>query len=274
MKGLHTVVFMVIVLVTAIAVWQFWPNPENLPDNASADLPRRNVSPQSPYLPNPEPPPGSTSASAPASQIAPLDNDLPGGPYDDEVAYRYGDFVPVTEYRWNCQPGIYYISPQLFDTIEKCERRFEIDHPYALFTDEQLQQIAPTDGEAAFILAHRQLIDLPPGHKPDIESGLNNVMSAIIRGGDRQAFGLLFDPTIFSPYNDSHSYMVWSYVGIDLGLLSEPQIDQFHRAEATYTPDKLRSIMDEAQQISDLLRRQRLIVMGTEFKEENTTQNP
>lgn len=274
MKGLHTVVFVVIVLVAAITAWQFWPDRAGLPDDAGADVPRRNVGPPNPYMPAPEPPSGRISPPQTATQFGRLGDDLATAQDDREAVFHYGEFVPVTEYRWNCQPGIYYISPELFDTIEKCERRFEIDHPYALFTDEQLEQIAPTDGEAAFILAHRQLIDVPSGQKPDIEAGLNNVMSAIIRGGDRQAFGLLFDPTIFSPYNDSHSYMLWSYVGIDLGLLSDAQIEQFDRAEATYTPDKLRSIMDEAQQISDLLRRQRLIVMGTEFQEDNTTQNP
>ena len=183
----------------------------------------------------------------------------------EEVIIEYGDFVHVKEYRRECTKRINVIGAGRSELVETCERRFEFDHSYSGFTDTQLAQIAKTDGQAAYLLAHRKLIDPAPGQSQDIEGGLNDLMSAIIRGGGQQAFSLLLDESVFSPYRDLDSFFLWSYVGSELGLLTEEQ-DNRHRMFSAGTSNTDHAyIRNEAKKIADLLRSQRLIVMGTEF---------
>jgi len=185
-------------------------------------------------------------------------------PNFEEVELVYGSFVEVKEFRRNCSTTINVLGRDKFDVVESCDRRFEFDHPYATFTDEQLAQIAPTDGEAAFLLAHRKLIVPSPGRQ-DIEGGLNNVMSAVIRGGGSQAFSLLLDETVFSPYHDLESFILWSSVGQELGLLTEFQEARLSNVLMGATHLDLESISSQSEKMSKLLRSQRLIVTGSEF---------
>lgn len=188
-----------------------------------------------------------------------------GSSSQDEVLVEYGEFVPVKEYRRDCSRGIHLLGGDESELIETCTRRFEFDHSYADFTDSQLSQIAQNDGQAAFLLAHRQLIDPSEGQTQDIEAGLNNVISAIIHGGGQQAFSLLLDEKVFSPYQDNDSFFLWSYVGSELGLLADDQekrLRMFSSVTANIEYDRLR---ERAIEIANRIRSQRLIVTGTEF---------
>jgi hypothetical protein len=178
---------------------------------------------------------------------------------------EYGDFVKVREYRRRCETVLNVLGPGEGDEVTTCERKFEIDHPYALFTDAQLAQIAGTDGEAAYILAHRQLFPPEPGAAQDIEAGVNNVLGAMIRGAEGQALNLLLDDAVFSPYTDPRSFLLWSMVGEQLGIASPEQVERLQKFEETSKLADIETIEKKAAEIAGLLREQRLIVLGTEF---------
>jgi hypothetical protein len=178
---------------------------------------------------------------------------------------EYGEFVSVREYRRNCETVLHFLGAGEGDEVTTCERKFEIDHPYALFTDAQLAQIAASDGEAAFVLAHRQLFPAEPGGSRDIESAVNNLLGAMIRGGERQALDLMLDEAVFSPHTDLRSFLLWTMVGEQLGIASPEQVGRMlvFRDVASHTD--IESIEQKAAEIAGLLRDQRLIVLGTEF---------
>ena len=178
---------------------------------------------------------------------------------------EYGDFVRVREYRRKCQTVLHFLGAGEGDEVTSCERRFEFDHPYALFTDAQLAQIARTDGEAAFILAHRQLYPAEPGAAPDIEAGVNNVLSAMIRGAEGQALDLLLDDSVFSPHADLESFLLWATVGYRLDIASPEQVERLLKFKGVARLGDIEEIEQKAAEIADLLREQRLIVLGTEF---------
>ena len=188
-------------------------------------------------------------------------------PVDPDVwqVVEYGDFVSVREYRRRCKAVINVLGAGEGDEVTTCERKFEFDHPYALFTDAQLAQIASTDGEAAFILAHRQLYPAEPGGTQDIEAGVNNVLDAMIRGAEGQALDLLLDEAVFSPHSDLRSFLLWSMVGERLDIASPAQIERMLIFKEATTLDDIEAIEHKAAEIADLLRQQRLIVLGTEF---------
>ena len=214
------------------------------------------------------PPVAGSEAPAPA-ETAPetMADNASATPIDPDAweVVAYGDFVRVREYRRRCETVLNVLGPGGGDEVTTCERKFEFDHPYALFTDAQLAQIASTDGEAAYILAHRQLMPAQPGAARDIEAGVNNVLAAMIRGAEGQALDLLLDDSVFSPYTDLRSFLLWSTVGEQLGIASTEQIERLLKFRETTTLTDIEAIEQKAAEIADLLRKQRLIVLGTEF---------
>ena len=214
--------------------------------------------------------PDVAEAEAPmvVEQVVPLGEEGTSPQPVDPDAWQvveYGDFVRMREYRRRCKTVINVLGAGEGDEVTTCERKFEIDHPYALFTDAQLAQIASTDGEAAFILAHRQLYPAEPGGTQDIEAGVNNVLDAMIRGAEGQALDLLLDEAVFSPHSDLRSFLLWSMVGERLEIASPAQIERMLIFKEATTLNDIEAIEYKAAEIADLLRQQRLIVLGTEF---------
>lgn len=186
---------------------------------------------------------------------------LPGG--DGE--YEYGDFVRITEQRSECSTEAHIYSAGRRFVEETCIRQYQFDHPYAYFSDEQLEQIAATDGEAAFILAHRQLVSGPEDAR-DTEAGLNNVLSAVLRGGGKQAFSLLFEGDAFSPHEDLEGYLLWATVGSNLDLLTEQESERLDSVWGVSPHIDADAITTRAIEIQELLANQRLIVVGETFE--------
>jgi hypothetical protein len=214
--------------------------------------------------------PGGADIELPAQArpVAPT-NGYTGDPASDDAdtweLIEYGDFVNIREYRRNCETVLHFLGAGEGDEVTTCERRFEIDHPYALFTDAQLLQIASTDGEAAFILAHRQLFPAEPDGTRNVEAGVNNLLDAMIRGAESQALDLMLDESVFSPHTNLRSFLLWSMVGEQLDIASPEQIERMRKFERASTLTDIDSIEQKAAEIAGLLREQRLIVLGTEF---------
>jgi hypothetical protein len=187
-----------------------------------------------------------TEAPDPVEPAAPTAGDISEAPSDPSTweVVEYGDFVTVREYRRNCKAVRHFLGSGDGEEVTTCERKFEIDHPYALFTNAQLAQIASTDGEAAYILAQRQLFPAEPGGTRDIESGVNNVLGAMIRGAEGQALDLLLDESVFSP---------------------QAQVERMLMFRDRTALTDFAEIQQKAAEISGLIRDQRLIVLGTEF---------
>jgi len=99
----------------------------------------------------------------------------------------------------------------------------------------------------------------------DIEAGVNNVLDAMIRGAEGQALDLLLDEAVFSPHTDLRSFLLWSMVGERLDIASPAQIERMLIFKEATTLDDIEAIERKAAEIADLLRQQRLIVLGTEF---------
>lgn len=205
-----------------------------------------------------------TELPVPAARTA---GDIPAVSSDPDEweVVEYGDFVRVREYRRDCETSLHFLGTGAGDEVTTCERKFEIDHPYALFTDAQLAQIAGTDGEAAFILAQRRLFPSGPGRTQDIENGVNNVLDAMIRGAEGQALDLLLDETVFSPHTDLRSFLLWSMVGERLGIASPEQNRRLGIFRDAAALADIEAIEQKAAEIAGLLKEQRLIVLGTEF---------
>lgn len=222
-----------------------------------------------PGLPVSEAPPaGDPAAPTPPGRASlPAAGDALPRPRDPDAweLVEYGDFVRVREYRRRCETVLHFLGDREGDEVTACERKFEIDHPYALFTDAQLAQIAGTDGEAAFVLAHRQLFPAEPGGTQDVEAGVNNVLDAMIRGAEGQALDLLLDESVFSPHTDLGSFLLWSMVGERLDIASPAQVERLLKFRSTASIEDIEAIEHKAAEIAGLLREQRLIVLGTEF---------
>ena len=201
----------------------------------------------------------------PAAPAAALADDSGSADPDAWEVVEYGEFVSVREYRRKCETVLHFLGAGEGDEVTTCERKFEIDHPYALFTDAQLEQIAGTDGEAAFVLAHRQLFPREPGRAQDIESGVNNLLDAMIRGAEEQALDLMLDESVFSPYTNLRSFLLWSMVGEQLGIAGPEQIERMLAFRSAAANTDIEAIEQNAAEIASLLREQRLIVLGTEF---------
>ena len=255
-----TIPIMFAVFVLAGGVWLAMKDPANddVDTSMSATVPPFRQAPDV------------AEAEAPmvVEQVVPQGEEDTSPPPVDADAWQvveYGDFVSVREFRRRCKTVINVLGAGEGDEVTTCERKFEIDHPYALFTDEQLAQIASTDGEAAFILAHRQLYPVEPGGTQDIEAGVNNVLDAMIRGAEGQALDLLLDEAVFSPHSDLRSFLLWSMVGERLDIASPAQIERMLIFKEATTLDDIEAIERKAAEIADLLRQQRLVVLGTEF---------
>ena len=140
---------------------------------------------------------------------------------DGTVAREWGDFIRARDIRINCRAvqSVVRNVPRPEDYFTKCHLKTEFDHPYAEFTDRQLEQIADYDAEAAYLLAHRLLIQpsvngqIPPAADPSV--GLSHAMNALIISGEQQVYDLLLDGRHF------RNWMVWSTVG---GEPSEKQV--------------------------------------------------
>ena len=256
-----TIPIMFAFFVFASGVWLAVNDPENDDDvdpSMSAPVPPVRQAPDV----------AETKAPMAAGRVVPGgEDDTSPQPVDPDAwqVIEYGDFVSVREFRRRCKTMINVLGAGEGDEVTSCERKFEIDHPYALFTDAQLAQIASADGEAAFILAHRQLYPAEPGGTQDIEAGVNNVLGAMIRGAEGQALDLLLDEAVFSPHTDLRSFLLWSMVGERLDIASPAQIERMLIFKTATTLDDIEAIERKAAEIADLLRQQRLIVLGTEF---------
>lgn len=262
MRRPAAIVFSLVLLVGAVWLVVDRPGSDNRSDNQEvAALPSGRPAREAPPVAE------SKTAARPESASQTMADGATGtaGDPDTWEVVEYGDFVKVREYRRRCQTVLNVLGPGQGDEVTTCERKFEFDHPYALFTDAQLAQIAGTDGEAAYILAHRELFPAEPGVARDIEAGVNNVLDAMIRGAEGQALDLLLDESVFSPYTDLRSFLLWSMVGEQLGIASTGQIERLQKFEEATTLTDIETIERKAAEIAGLLREQRLIVLGTEF---------
>ena len=140
---------------------------------------------------------------------------------DGTVAREWGDFIRAKDIRINCRTvrSVVRNVPRPEDYFTKCDLNTEFDHPYAAFTDEQLEQIANHDWEAAYLLAYRLLMQPSPEKKRDEnpQTGLSYAMNALVNTGEPQIFELMIKGRHFN------NWIVWATVN---GVPNERQIGE------------------------------------------------
>lgn len=163
------------------------------------------------------------------------------GPLSDGTIIReWGTFIKARDIRINCRPEAIIIRefPTANDYVTKCDSRTEFDHPYALFTDAQLEQIADADAEAAYLLAYRLLVSRSPKESAEVnpERALSFAMNALTHTGEEQVFNLLIDGRKFRNWGvwatadgipnqaqvaEKAEEYKWYKVGLNLGYVAE-----------------------------------------------------
>ncbi len=192
----------------------------------------------------------------------------------DGVMFRkWGDFIKAKDFRSNCRTERQVIRdvPKPEDYFTRCGFRTEFDHPYALFTDEQLEQIADNDWEAAYLLAHRLLIQPSPGKSRDEnpQKGLSYAMNALVHTAEKQIFDLLIQARRFKgrpvwytvdgvpsarEIRQKAEEYVWHKAGHDLGFIDDDDYQwrklhgQMERFEEYFDMNELNS---RAETLSD-----------------------
>ena len=203
---------------------------------------------------------------------------------DGAIVREWGDFIKAMDIRVNCQAEQVVIRdvPRPEDFVRKCDVATRFDHPYAAFTDDQLEQIAGHDAEAAYLLAHRLLMQPSPGNSidPNPEQGLTYALNALVQTGEKQVFDLLIDGRHFRNWQVWHTLngvpnsrqiqereeeYVWYRAGNNLGFIGDDDnqwkkiTDSVRRYESYFDLDELDA---RAQDISDGILRQRSMVTG------------
>ncbi|HET6628659.1 MAG TPA: hypothetical protein VFG91_02675 [Woeseiaceae bacterium] len=137
---------------------------------------------------------------------------------DGSVAREWGTFIEAKDIRVNCRDVQEVVRqlPRPEDYSRRCDTKTVFNHPYALFTDAQLEQIAGYDPAAAYLLAYRML--MRPDDKPggdELEEALSYALNALVWTGEKQVFDLLINGRFFP------NRMVWSTVD---GMPTAPEI--------------------------------------------------
>lgn len=189
-----------------------------------------------------------------------------------DVIRTWGSFVRAKDIAVNCVEAY---------GRTRCESRTIFDHPYSEFSDEQLSQIYETDAVAAYLYAHRLLIQSSEGKYRRLEEGFNVAIVAVIRSGEQQAFdlilhedvligGISLDPTTRSiDYSALEDRMLWLFVGDQLNLLSATHSAELRSRSEQLSPHvDITAIRGHAEEISNLFRQQKLIVVGDTFTDE------
>lgn len=131
---------------------------------------------------------------------------------DGTVAQEWGSFVRAREIRYDCRDEreVWRPVPKAEDFSRRCDTRTVFDHPYELFTPEQLDQIAGHDPVAAYILGYR-ILEYRHRHQIEsgrmLEDGLSHAITAFVLTGEPQTYDLLIDGRHFP------NRSVWSTVG-------------------------------------------------------------
>lgn len=203
---------------------------------------------------------------------------------DGIVAREWGDFIKAKDIRINCRNVRSAVRdvPRPEDFFRKCDHFTEFDHPYAGFTDEQLEQIANVDAAAAYLLAHRLLIQPSQGHtiEQNPQRGLSHAMNALVRTGEKQVFKLLIDGRHFKnrldwatvdgvpssrEIREKEEEYVWSRAGYNIGFIADDDygwkrlLRTMQRFERYFDMDDLDS---QAAKISDGITKNRSLVTG------------
>jgi len=145
---------------------------------------------------------------------------------DGTVASAWGDFVPARTIRKNCRKiqEVIRSVPHEEDFTTKCDHETVFDHPYASFSDDQLLQIANSDAEAAYLIAHRLLLQ-PSADKKlgrDPRPGLDFARKALVLSGEKQVFELILAGWHFK------NFQVWASAN------GQPTPDQVQRKANEY----------------------------------------
>lgn len=206
------------------------------------------------------------------------------GLIDGTVAREWGDFIKAKDIRIDCRDVRLVVRevPRPEDYSRKCGHFTEFDHPYAGFTDEQLEQIANYDAAAAYLLAHRLLIQPSQGSTvgQNPERGLSHAMNALVQTGEKQVFDLLIEGRHFKNWSvwatvngvpnareirEKEEEYVWYRAGHNIGLIADDDygwkrlLGTMQRFESYFDMDELNS---RAAIISDGIKRQRSLVTG------------
>jgi len=203
---------------------------------------------------------------------------------DGTVAREWGDFIKAKDIRIKCRTvqSVVRDVPRPEDYYRKCLHLTEFDHPYAGFTDEQLEQIADYDAEAAYLLAHRLLIQPSPGNTFDEnpERGLSYAMNALVQTGEKQVFDLMIEGRHFKNWKvwatlngvpntreirEKAEEYIWYKAGHNLGFIKDDGyrwtklLGIMQRFESYFDMNELNA---QAREISDGVTRQRSLVAG------------
>ena len=225
--------------------------------------------------------PPAIPAGVESVELAPAEAEL----VDGSVAREWGTFIGAKDVRVNCRDVRQVVRPvpRPEDYTRRCDLKTVFNHPYAFFTDAQLEQIAGYDAAAAYLLAYRMLMRPGGIHSGDeLEEALSYALDALVWTGEKQAFDLLIDGRHFpdrsvwstvngvptaSEIREKEEQYVWLKAGRDLGLVED---DDFRwtlltRAITRYQQYFDVAALDErAERFSDRIGDRRSIVTGGE----------
>ncbi len=203
---------------------------------------------------------------------------------DGTVAREWGDFIKAKDIRIKCRTvqSVVRDVPRPEDFYRDCRHFTEFDHPYALFTDEQLEQIASYDAEAAYLLAHRLLIQPSRGNTIDEnpERGLSYAMKALVQTGEKQVFDLMIEGRHFKNWKvwatlngvpntreirEKAEEYIWYKAGHNIGFIKNDDhrwtklLGIMQRFESYFDMNELNA---QAKEISDGVTHRRSLVAG------------
>lgn len=203
---------------------------------------------------------------------------------DGAVAREWGDFVSAKDIWVNCRAvrSVMRDTPRPSDYVTECDLKTEFDHPYATFSDDQLEQIAGHDWEAAYLLAYRLLIQPDSGIPTveDLESGLSYAMNALVHTGEKQVFDLMISGRHFENWgvwatlngipndrqiHEKEEEYIWYKAGHNLGFIKDDDYQWtrllvvMHRYESYFNVGELNV---RAAEISDYVATRRSMSAG------------
>jgi hypothetical protein len=187
--------------------------------------------------------------------------DESGERYDGMVFSKRGDLVTVNSVYRNCRD-----TEQGFS----CSTEDELDHPYAVYSYEELASIAEFDAAAAFILGHRIFED--PAYRKKFEgdtwyqAGVNHLLNASLLSGARQPYTAMMNHRNLialghvegaAGWNQLEQVYTWSRAGIELGYLDSAW-PGFHAAKRFINEEMgsdARSIFEDLDKKADAIKR-------------------
>lgn len=211
-------------------------------------------------------------------------SEVDGALIDGTVAREWGDFIKAKDIRIDCRDvrQVIRAQPRPEDYRRECGHVTVFDHPYAGFTDAQLEQIADYDAEAAYLIAHRLLIQPSQGNTIDQnpQRGLSYAMYALVQTGEKQVFDLMLAGRHFRNWavwstvdgvpspreiREKEEEYIWSKAGHNLGLVDDDDyrwrrlLGVMRRFESYFDQNELNA---RATEISDGVMERRSRVMG------------